>query len=103
MSKNTDRQFQEAKGRGEAMTASTPVLVKQSEVPERGLVIVTARSSDPHLLRPFVVSVKDERRGTASAVGYFTAESSALRAHDSLVRRLTEFSPAAGASAEPTE
>jgi hypothetical protein len=77
--------------------------IKQTEVPQRGLVVVIARSSDPHLLRPFVLSVKDKRRGTASAVASFTCESSAMHAHDALVRRLTELSPAADSTAEPAE
>jgi hypothetical protein len=78
-------------------------MIKQTEVPQRGLVVVIMRSSDPHLLRPFVLFVKDKRRGTASAVGHFHCESTAMHAHDALVRRLTDFSPATGASEEPAE
>jgi len=76
--------------------------IKQTEVPQRGLVIVTARSSDPHLFRPFVLTVQDKQRGIVSAVGSFTCESTALHAHDHIVRRLTELWPAASANAEPT-
>jgi hypothetical protein len=76
------------------------VTIKQTEVPKRGLCIVTARLDNPHLLRPFLLTVKDTARGTASAVGHFTTEGTALHGHDVLVRRLTELSPAARANAE---
>jgi glycine cleavage system regulatory protein len=72
------------------MSASAETKIKETEIPQRGLIIVIARSSkNPQPLRPYTLTIKDEARGTASIVGTFTCVASAEHALEVILKRLS--------------
>jgi hypothetical protein len=66
-------------------------VIAQTESPEHHLIVVTEKSSDPNLTRPFETFTVDGTNGCyASPITCFATEAAALAAHVRLVRDLRE-------------
>jgi hypothetical protein len=67
------------------------VEIRKTELPEHRLVVVTAKLSDPNLVRPFeTFTINYESGCFASPLTCFATEAAALAAHVRLVRDLRE-------------
>ena len=63
-----------------------PHEIKRTQMPDRGLTIITVKRPDPHTLRPFETFTIDGQRGVTASVGSYTSAATALLAHEQAVR-----------------
>lgn len=69
----------------------TEIRIKQTELPEHHLIVITEKLSDANLTRPFETFTVDNASDCcASPITCFATEAAALAAHNRLVRDLRE-------------
>src|SRR5262249_54514014 len=58
--------------------------IKQTEIPNAGIIVVTTRLTGPAAAKPFTTFSMCDSSGYASPIAYFATETEALAAHDNL-------------------